>query len=264
MLAFIIPLKSSQVSGSWDLVCKLFERTLRSVCSQTSLSFHVIVVCHERPKISFHSPQVTYLQVDFPLPGAEYVSKERDRRLKVQVGLIHAKKLSASHVMFVDADDCVSNRLAKFVSENSKQNGWFLNRGYDYREDIQLLRIRNKNLHLRTGSSHIIRLNLLEPEVLLPPDQLKISNCVLNHVDTVRILKKRGSPLKPLPFKGVIYVTDNGENIWWNQESRRKKNSLKETSINIFKDLYQSFIARPVTESIRDEFGLYSIDIKRI
>lgn len=263
MLVFIIPLKSARVSKSWDLVCKLFERTLRSVCNQTSSDYHVIVVCHEKPEIGFDSPKITYVQVDFPLPGAEYVSKEKDRRLKVQVGLLQAKAMNASHIMFVDADDCVSKHLAEFVSKHSDQNGWFLGKGYDYQEDLRLLRVRNKNLHLRTGSSHIIKLDLLTVEMNLPPDQIKINDCVLNHVDTVRLLNKRGAPLQLLPFRGVIYITDNGENIWWSQEAlASNKQTIKIFFTNIFKSFYQALITQSVTDSIRDEFGLYELEKK--
>jgi len=260
MLAFIIPLKSAQVSSSWDLVCKLFERTLRSVCNQTSSEYHVIIVCHEKPDVDFKSDKVTYIQVDFPLPGSEYVSKEKDRRLKVQAGLLKAKVIGASHIMVVDADDCVSKHIVEFVTQNSAQNGWFISKGYDYQEDMGVLRIRNKNLHLRTGSSHIIKLDLLEPEMSLSPDQIKISNSVLNHVDTARILKERGTALTPLPFRGVIYVTGNGENIWWGQNSVNNVGiSFKQKILVMPKFIYQSFIRRPVDQKISDDFMLYDI-----
>lgn len=261
MLAFIIPLKSSRVSGSWDLVCKLFERTLKSVCNQTSPDYQVIVVCHEIPEVNFDSPKVTYLQVDFPLPGAEYASKEKDKMLKMQVGLIHAKSIKASHVMFVDADDCVSKRLAEFVGQNTEQNGWFFEKGYDYQEDVRLLRVRNKNLHLRTNTSHIVRLDLLEPEIKLHPDAVKRGDCVLYHIDTASILSDRGTPLKPLPFRGVIYITDNGENMWWSQSEIRTGNSrFLIIGLGVLKKIYQFLISRPLTDSIHDEYGLYAID----
>jgi hypothetical protein len=95
----------------------------------------------------------------------------------------------------------------------------------------------------------------------LLPDQIKISDCVLNHVDTARILRKRGTPLQLLPFRGVIYITDNGENIWWSQgEIAAKDNSIKTSIAALFKKLYQFLITQPITQSIRDEFGLYTID----
>ena len=98
MLAFIIALKSSQVSSSWELVCKLFERTLKSVCNQTSTEYQVIVVCHEKPETQFNSPQISYVQVDFPIPGETFASKDKDKMLKMQAGLLYVQKIHVSHV----------------------------------------------------------------------------------------------------------------------------------------------------------------------
>lgn len=260
MLYFVVPLKSSQVSKSWDLVCKLLERTLRSICNQTSSVYHVIVVCHEKPKVEFSSPYITYVQVDIPLPNEEYSSKEKDKMLKMQIGLIKAKEANATHVMFVDADDCISNKLASFVSQNSNENGWYFSQGYDYQEDLKILRIRNSNLHLRTNSSHIIKISILTPELNLTSSDIKRGNCVLYHIDTASLLSNRGTPLKPLPFRGVIYITDNGENMWWSQDSLDKdKISFKKKILVIPKFIYQLFIKRSVSQKISDEFMLYDI-----
>lgn len=260
MLAFIIPLKSAQMSGSWELVCALFKRTLLSVCNQTSLEYHVIVVCHEKPEIDFHSPRVTYIQVNLPIPGNDYDSKEKDKMLKMQAGLLYAKSINASHVMFVDADDCISNKIAKFVENNSNQDGWFIGKGFDFQEDIQRLRLRNKNLHLRTNSSHIIKLNWLEKEFYLPPEEINRGNCVLYHIDTISILKERGAKLSLLPFRGAIYITDNGENMWWKQDSiAHSGNGIKEIYSVHLKKLYRFLITQPVTETVKREFGLYTI-----
>ncbi|MBW4481992.1 MAG: hypothetical protein KME14_05580 [Tildeniella torsiva UHER 1998/13D] len=260
MLAFIIPLKSAQVSGSWELVCALFERTLQSVCNQTLLKYHVIVVCHEKPAIVFYSPKVTYIQVALPLPKGDYDSKEKDKMLKMQAGLIHAKSINASHVMFVDADDCVSNKIAAFVDRNSNQDGWFVGKGFDFQEDIQRLRLRNKNLHLRTNSSHIIKLSWLERELYLLPEEVNRGNCALYHIDTVSILEKRGARLSLLPFRGAIYITDNGENMWWKQDSiAHSRSRIKGATITYLKKIYRFLITQPITETVKKEFGLYTI-----
>ena len=120
--------------------------------------------------------------------------------------------------------------------------------------------MRHKNLHLRTNTSHVIKLDLLEPEMKLCSDQVKRGDCVLYHIDTATILKQRGTPLKLLPFKGVIYITDNGENMWWSQKNIASKNIGIQSILTVLKSSYQSFLTQPVTDSIRDEFGLYSID----
>lgn len=210
--------------------------------------------------IEFRSSHVTYVQVDFPIPGPDFVSKDRDKMLKMQIGLQHAKALKASHVMFVDADDCVSKRLTEYVKQNPIKNGWFFSKGFDYQENIMRLRYRNRNLHLRTNTSHIIRLDLLEFEMQLSPDGVKQGGCVLFHNDTAAMLKKRGTPLNPLPFRGVIYVTNNGENIWWKQEVlASKKSDHIQQDASLLKKFYQTLITCPITDSIRDEFGLYMI-----
>ncbi len=259
MLVFIIPLKSSRVSSSWNLVCQLFERTLRSVCNQTSSQFKVIVVCHELPEIEFTHPHVTYLQVTFPIPDEDYLSKEKDKMHKMLVGLNKAQTFNPSHIMFVDADDCVSKNLAGFVDQNKDNNGWFVNRGYEYRDDIKRLKIRNKNFHLRTNTSHIIKNDLLKPDINLDIKDIKRGNCILYHIDTAKILQERGTPLKALPFRAVIYITDNGENMWWSQGKiapKSNKFDLKEMILVLAKKIYQVTITRPITTSIHNEFGI--------
>ena len=261
MLAFVVPLKSLQVSASWTRVCELLERTLKSICNQTLSDFKVLVVCHELPTIDFNHPQIHYVKVDFPIPDEAYLSREKDKMRKMLIGATEAKKLNASHVMFVDADDCVSKYLALFVKQSIHSNGWFISQGYDYREDVGVLQIRNRKLHLRTNSSHIIRIDLLESDLATNLDQIKREGCILNHIDTAAILKHRGTPLSPLPFRGTIYVTDNGENMWWSQD-QLSSNSQSVTGklSNLLKALYHAWIRRPVRDWIRDEFGLYDVN----
>ena len=259
MLIFIIPLKSKQVSKNWNLVCKLFERTLRSVCNQTSHKFKAIVVCHELPNINFTHSHVTYFQVNFDIPDEDYWSKEKDKMHKMLVGMNIAQDYAPSHIMFVDADDCISKNLAQFVIKNNSCNGWVVNSGYEYREDIKSLIVRNKNFHLRTNTSHIIRNKLLEPYINMNIDDIKRENCILYHIDTAKILRNQGNPLVALPFKAVVYITDNGENMWWSQEnilSQSSKSQLNKTLISLAKKLYQFTITKPLTVSISEEFGI--------
>jgi hypothetical protein len=68
MLTFIVPIKSRKIANSWTLVSQLAERTLRSICNQTSSNFRVVVVCNEKPDIQFEHPHIDYIQVDFLIP----------------------------------------------------------------------------------------------------------------------------------------------------------------------------------------------------
>lgn len=51
---------------------------------------------------------------------------------RVVAGLLSVQDLQPSHVMSVDADDCISNRIAAFVNQQKESNGWFVDSGYKY------------------------------------------------------------------------------------------------------------------------------------
>lgn len=260
MLVFIIPLKSAKLSSSWERVCQLLERTVKSVCNQTSSHFKVLIVCHEKPELSFVDPRVSYLSVDLPLPS-DYEGKEKDKMSKMLLGLREARSLNPSHIMFVDADDCVSNRLVEFVDKNIDKNGWFIEEGYEYREDIQNLKYRKKGLHLRTNTSHIIKIDLLDSALTIKLDEVKRENFILNHRDTANILKSRGTPLEKLPFPGIVYITDNGENMWWSQSniSELVKDYTWRDKLKVYLGkVYQKLLTRPLTPAIQAEFCLIS------
>jgi len=259
MLVFVIPLKSSQVSKDWDLVSQLFERCLKSVCNQTSDKFRVIVVCHEKPNIGFSHPYITYIEVDYPLPGqqlkelgleqevdwkgTEVFSRDIDKGRKLLNGLAYAEKFSPSHVMVVDADDCVSKNIAKFVEQNPDCNGWYIKKGYLYHENWQFLKVKFKDFNLICGSSVIIKYELYP---------LLFNKYQYQHRKT---LLDNEIALQPLPFRGAIYSVGNGENIFQTGErqSRRfKKYGILSVIVYIFR-------YRRLSNSVRNEFSFNPI-----
>lgn len=260
MLVFIIPIKSSQVSKSWDLVSKLFERCVKSVCNQTSERFRVVVVCHEKPKIKFYHPYITYIQVDFPLPkqqlkdldlqknlsskGIEIFSKRVDKGRKILTGLSYAEQFSPSHIMVVDADDCINKNIAKFVVTNSDCNGWYLKKGYLYHEHNKFMQIKFKDFNITCGSSVIAKYDLMN---------FMFDHYEYNHQKTIL---PNGINLKPLPFIGCIYSVGNKENIF--QTIERQKEKYKKYGILL--SIKNIFRYRFLTESICNDFGFYGID----
>jgi len=259
MLVFVIPLKSSQVSKDWDLVSQLFERCLKSVCNQTSDKFRVIVVCHEKPNIGFSHPHITYIEVDYPSPiqqlkelgleqevdwkWTEVFSRDLDKGRKLLNGLAYADKFSPSHVMVVDADDCVSKNIVKFVEQNSNSNGWYIKRGYLYHENWQFLKIKFKDFNQICGSSVIIKYELYP--------------LLFNkyHYQHRRTLLDNGIALEALPFRGAIYSVGNGENIYQTierQNTRFKKFGILLKIANLVR-------YRRLTKSICNEFNFNPI-----
>ena len=208
MLIFIIPLKSARVSASWEHVSRLVTRTISSVCAQTSPRFHALVVCHEVPEGEWADPRLEFIPVDYsPPPSPEPAVMRDDRWRKYYIGLERALDYSPSHVMFVDGDDCVSNRLAGFVADRSAAPGWYIRSGYFYSERQTRVYLTRRRFNQWCGSSYIIR-----PEhirfLVRADNRLKIPHRLL-----VRQLRQRGTSLRPLPFRGAVYCVSHGENF---------------------------------------------------
>ncbi|MEH2084442.1 MAG: glycosyltransferase family A protein [Nostoc sp.] len=246
MLIFIIPLKSAQVSNSWERVTQLFERCIKSVCNQTSPNFHVIVVCHEKPKIEFTHPQITYITVDFSFPNEPTAEAkgDTDKGRKILKGLVYARQFSPTHTMTVDADDCVSENLAKFVQQHPDSNGWFINKGYKYQEGSNYIYIKRSNFYKMCGTCNILRYNLNDlPETAEYNRGYGYYKYYIDHAQVRDILKNKGKSIKSLPFPGAVYILETGENLF---------NNSKRLRFNIFN-------RKLLNQSLRNEFGLYKL-----
>ena len=243
MLVFVVPLKSAAVSTSWGEVSRLLERTVRSACAQTCPAFRVIVVCHEVPEIGFEDPRLEFLPVSYAPPGRARVETRRDQGRKTLAGLRRALSYNPSHVMLLDADDYVSNRLAGHVAEHPDANGWYIAKGYFYREGMDTVHVERRRFHQWCGSSHIVRPELLE--LPAPADE----PWFIYHKQIVRRMRQRGTPLEPLPFPGAMYLISHGENL--NDYSRIlwPRNPVKRW-------LRRVLYYRPLTPAMRSEFGL--------
>ncbi len=244
MLAFIIPLKSAKVSADWEKTSALFERCLKSTCSQSSDQFKTIVVCNEKPSINFHNKNIIYVQVDFLPPEKETHKIARgltDKGRKVLKGLVTAQDFSPSHVMTVDADDCVSNRLAEFVSRNSNDNGWYFNSGWKYRENDSKIYIKSWNFYTLSGTSNIIHtrhLNLPEnPEYNRGYGYYKF---YIDHQRVRQAMQDFNAPMRALPFPGSVYILSTGDNMSGNEE----------------KLSFSLFNRRKISQRLREEFSL--------
>lgn len=250
MLSFLVPLQSSQVSKSWDTVSLLFERTLRSLCNQTSPNFNVTVACHERPTINFHHPNITYIEVDFPIPPADFRPKKvRDRMRKHLTALQHALKTNPTHVMKVDADDLVSCRLAEYVNQHPTSNGWYMRRGYLYEEGSRWIYQAHSDFYKRCGSCNILRADLVRVPPNLHDNDLDFAPYYTKHSTVEQRFAEQGTPLELLPFAGALYTYAHGENA-----SGDRNKPATNGAIDRVKTFFVNF--RPLTHSIRDEFGL--------
>jgi len=257
-LLFVVPLASPNAVSSWHQVEQLFERTLRSICGQTSPNFAVVVACHERPRIGFDHHAVQFLEVDKEVPGDDHESRVLDRDIKIRLALHRGLGCGATHTMVVDADDCVSCRLSEHVSRHPSACGWYFKKGYFFSQHTGMLWLRTGDFHRWTGTSYIIRSDIYSmPESLVAADFADTSlfgkTYYVRHSRGISELRELGIRLRPLPFAGAVYVVDHGSNLGAVKESVYHLKGLP------FRIKQAIFNKRRLTNRIRTEFGLYDL-----
>ncbi len=145
-----------------------------------------------------------------------------DRGCKYFMGLVQAQKFHPQHIMFFDADDFISNQIAEFANSNPHHNGWYIQDGYVYDEELKLFGTIS-NFHQVCGTSHIVRYELYQVAHDFPLNATQ--EHLLNHIDHDYLFKiigshrwlaehlaSQGNQLEPLPFRGALYYIGNGEN----------------------------------------------------
>jgi hypothetical protein len=167
-----------------------------------------------------------------------------DKGAKLAVGLLAARDAGASHVMFFDADDFVSRRLAGLVSAEPEANGWYVERGWRYNAERGAVRPQRR-FHTWCGTAHIVRTDLYGDlsgaEMKSSAEDLhdalgdRLIRWFGSHVNVVNDFEGAGTPLQPIPFPAALYRIATGENRSWNG---------------------MGGLGRPVSRSIADEFGV--------
>lgn len=265
MLVFIIPVKNRKISKSWDLLSKLFERCLKSVCNQTSPNFRVVVVCNEKPDTQFDHPHIHYVNVDFLPPistddepekstgyaygqSNEIKKQNADKARRIVKGLEYAQRFNPSYFMVVDADDCVNRQLSEFVEQHHDVDCWVLKKGYIYREGSQLLWLNRKNFNEVCGTSLIVKYSWREA-VFSQPD-------FYNHL----FQQIPGANVQQLPFVGAIYTIGNGENIYMgaNTQTAIKKQVRQGGLKNLWQKLLKYRLIWLRKKIIKD-FSIYTV-----
>jgi hypothetical protein len=249
MLVFVVPLQSPEVSRDWRKVSRLAERTLHSICRQKGDDFRVLLVCNKSPDGNFSDSRLSIIEEPFPIPGRSRDERMADKTRKIQRALIQARDWAPFHLMCVDADDCVSNRLAAFVAQHPTARGWYFKTGYVH-DAGSLLIFRRRAFHLFCGSSHIVRCERDDLPRAATGSEADYWVLEHGHSSLEMFLRDRGTPLAPLPFPGAIYNTATGEN-----DSGFSLGQWRSRKVLLQKLLrYRWF-----TRAIREEFGFYEI-----
>ena len=263
-------MRARALARDWDYHIWLLQCTLNSILAQSNPEFNVVVVCHDVPEIpQANNPAVHMLRVHHSLPEKTFDDMLVDKVLKLTAGVDWAIARGSDYVMFVDADDLVSRRINEFVASHRGNNGWFFSRGYSHQYGGLWLRKLVRH-HLICGTSHVVRLNLLQFARDASYRGERVNTlAAAGHADYCRLLSSQGFPLEPLPFPGAIYVLHSDSACWAPGGSayhiegqcaprpfwRRALSWGKRTAKLVLK-------LRPLTLSLRTEFTIPKINAR--
>jgi hypothetical protein len=268
MIGFIVPITPKEYSKDWHLANLLLERTVRSICNQTSRDFKLIIVYTDKPEIRFIDDNIHYIPYPFPEISisqiedfdfmsqwftVEYAERMMDKSRKITCGCKVAKELGCEYLMAIDSDDMISNKIADFVNENSTSNlaGWRVWNGYLYKESSRFV-VKNTQIWAMNGSTHILRADLVAIPDFETDFKLFSYNVFQQHPYTYqRIIDFHNEKLLDLPFSGTVYL------IHANNYSQVGK-ILSANKIKQFIKLLLR--GKFLNKKIKQEFGIYHLD----
>jgi hypothetical protein len=224
--------------------------TVKSICENEG-KFKIYLVCNKKPLGMEANEKLKIIEENFVVPKSK---KEafRDIRLKIKRGLLEAKENGPHHVMRVDADDLVSNRIVKYIKRVDNCKSYYINKGYFWSVENRYV-IKNFKFNRYCGSSNIV---FFEKEDF--PESVKGKfnlDFFWLHRKVSKKLKKIGKNVGPLPFPGAIYVFPGSENISGNKDLA---NINAHDITNPRRVLWKIYGIRPLTEKISKEFSIKS------
>jgi hypothetical protein len=221
MIYFLLPLRSKLSTANWDLTVKLLNNTLKSVFNQTDPEFKAIIACHDMPVLKEdYDNRLEIIQVNFP-PPEHFKDHLTDKYYKKRILVHRVQEYGGKYIMFVDADDYISNRLVSWVKNHEHPSGWFIKTGYEYDAATNNLRITPRFNNI-CGTSAILNISNLIAPVETAFTNYKRKNKYLfdyGHNEWNRVLEEQNNtPLGIIPFKAAVYILNTGVN--WTQSSR--------------------------------------------
>jgi hypothetical protein len=250
MIVFIVPLIAPAYCKNWPLISALCERTLRSLTSQTSEHFHVILVCDEAPISDFRHPKLSIVQEPFWLPDpTNFGSRLWNKREKLKRGLIEARKFNPDFIMYADADDCVSSQLCAFIESSPVTDSFIIRNGYAYFEGSRWLH-RRPEFDQICATSSVLRCREGDLPRSMDDKAEDFHLLRMGHNEVSAEMKIKGT-VADIAFPAAVYVVGHGENM---------VGMVPQGLVRKFKRLVASVIrTQPLTSQLRQEFGIYDL-----
>jgi hypothetical protein len=205
---FAIPLRSRQVSASWDSVVSLLDSTVSSALHSNSRDVRVIIACNELPDIKSRSDsRVEFIVKDYPVPQSS-ANQMLDKRFKKYDLASSVLNQGGGYMMLLDSDDLVSRSLVSFIETDNNMRGYSISHGYIVDKATGELVFSHEFSHV-CGSSVILYLDESDRHSSF---NWPLYISVTRHQDFLRLSKDIGRSLDVIDFPAALAIKNNGEN----------------------------------------------------
>jgi hypothetical protein len=213
----------------------------------------VLVVGNDKPETITFDGRCSWLQADLQVPGDATISeKMADKGTKLQMGFMHTfRRAQADWVMFMDADDFISNRLLR-VADLRNWDAVCLTRGYRWNVTSGLAEIAG-GFHLQCGTSWLMRLTEANFPAWLS-NKFDSRVCDQSHADRLRALERSAAKVQMVREPLVVYVVGSNVNSYAGRSLSKK--ACRERMRDLLVAIRSRILGRRVNDSLRREFSL--------
>ena len=206
----------------------------------------MIIVGHDRPDLAeLADRRVTFLQTAIARPETGK-QKQIDQIHKRRIAAAEIGRRGGGYIMVVDADDLVDHRIVSFVRRDRHPVGYMVRAGYvldDATGRIGLLpdRRRVQQFWSNCGTCAVLNFTaddlpqMMSDRVDYEREGRPYERMLVGHRLWETALMLRGLYPATLPFRGVIYRMNSGDNL--SDELRERK---------VIDELLRSTIESPV------------------
>lgn len=266
LFSFLIPLRPKSESLNWKEDSALLRRTVGSLLRQTYPHFRVYVLYSDAPEGQPDDPRVEY--VPFPydfqtwdqLPNradlllrfkSEKKAERRwDKGRKLTYGAQLAKEAACDYIMALDSDDLLSKHFLMYltsVSAGSTCAGWYMEKGYLYKEGSGYLLKVPRGMTALNGSTHVLRSDLVKVPEFTSLDWLDYSLFTDHGWVQERMQEYYHAKLEVVPTAMLVYVV---------HDSNMSQVKQKEYGFHLKALLKRLLRSKPLNRRLRDEFNL--------
>ncbi len=245
----------------------MLKQTIESVLRQTYSAFKVFVIYTDVPDFIVANEHVEYIPFEYGYQtydeienrellfekfkrSTKMVVQRWDKARKLTYGSKLAKEQGYDYLMALDADDLLSNRILDYLAKDTEQHqrkGWYMEKGYLYKEHTNYLIKVPKDVRFLNGSTHVLHNDLVEiPD--FNSQEWDDYNLFTDHGwIRDRIKKYYNVELTSLPDSMLVYVV---------HQSNMSKVDQKEFGLNLKAITKRILRFVPLTKKIREEFNI--------